>query len=331
MKHNIDPDKIDKKAFENAKKASLQESDDIMDNASFLEMFEDLVPEELTNLDGMTKEDSIKLCLKLILAKIGVTPDEYKEAYDLYRMLCSISKAEDSRINGGDDLLFQFMEDDRYSKPFNTYTPMPDAADKTLVLKVQLKGVTKPPMWREVEVPADYTFSLLHEIIQIIVGLDDCHLWQFNKKAYDRGLCIGESRKDDNYFDYGLHHTTDEAYETPLTKYLAKKNDTLEYVYDFGDDWIFTVKVQNVLDRKCEKPVCTKFKSDLNAFEDLGGPYVYEQMRAYVDPSSDMTTQERNETENHFANMFSSKSQFKDWVMNLKFNMKEVNEALAEY
>ena len=71
----------------------------------------------------------------------------------------------------------------RKRTPFTTYTPIADAAEKTLVLKIQMKGVTKPPMWREVEIPANYNFEELHEVIQIVTGLENCHLWQFNKSA----------------------------------------------------------------------------------------------------------------------------------------------------
>ena len=60
-----------------------------------------------------------------------------------------------------------------------------DLKEKSLLLKIQMKRVTKPMMWREVEVPADMSILDLHDVIQCVVGLESSHLWQFNERTSD--------------------------------------------------------------------------------------------------------------------------------------------------
>ena len=40
-------------------------------------------------------------------------------------------------------------------------------------LKITLSGVSRPPVWRRVLVPADVTLRDLHEVIQLAMGWDD--------------------------------------------------------------------------------------------------------------------------------------------------------------
>lgn len=36
--------------------------------------------------------------------------------------------------------------------------------------KIQLKGITKPPVWRKIIIPANFTFLKFHQAIQIAFG-----------------------------------------------------------------------------------------------------------------------------------------------------------------
>lgn len=165
------------------------------------------------------------------------------------------------------------------------YEPMTNANEKTLKIKVQMRGVVKPPMWREVLVPADFNFSQLHYAIQAVVGLDNCHLWQFERKPYDHGsFAIGIPTTD--RFSFGIENCTFHADETPLTAFLANKGDKLVYVYDFKNDWIFNLTVSDVLDRQGDVAECRKHKSELQALD--GYPsFFYQDVREYQsDPES---------------------------------------------
>ena len=52
-------------------------------------------------------------------------------------------------------------------------------ATKIFELKIQLDDVTKPPIWRKIEVPASDTLYDLHNIIQGAMGWHNAHLHQF--------------------------------------------------------------------------------------------------------------------------------------------------------
>jgi len=47
-----------------------------------------------------------------------------------------------------------------------------------LRIKIVLLG-TKPPIWRRVLVPAEFTLAQLHDVVQAAMGWEDCHLHQF--------------------------------------------------------------------------------------------------------------------------------------------------------
>ncbi len=287
------------------------------------------------DVDGVDKDDKVKMMLTTLFVKLGVTPEEYSELYEIISKVMSIvddiEKAWDDSDEKDDfSMPFGINGLRRDSKPFNTYVPMADAEEKTLVMKIQMKDVVKPPMWREVEVPADFDFIDLHNVIQTVVGLEDCHLWQFNRSAYDDSLQIGIPMDEKDPYSYGLDYITDNAETTPLTKYLAQKGDELEYVYDFGDDWIFTVKVQKVLDKKTEAPKCIKWKSDLGAMEDIGGRYAYIDLREIVSDDSELTKKEKDELAKNYIDWFESKKEFMNFLKNHLFDADDINARLQE-
>jgi len=287
---------------------------------------------EISEIPGISKEDKARVMFQMLLAQLGVTPDEYEATYHMFGAVSNIMEAKGLDADNVDEMDFDFPLFGRRGsgKPVTAYEPMADAADKTLVLKIQMKGVTKPPMWREIEIPADFNFRQLHKAIQAVTGLDDSHLWQFNKTAYDDTLQIGVERDEDNSFGFGIDHVTDDAESTPITKYLAQKGDELEYTYDFGDDWIFTVKVQKVIDSPCETPKCVKWKSDLNALEDIGGPYSYEELRVLADKDAKLSKAQVKKLFEQYGGWYDSQQEFLEWIDSEKFDPVAASERLSE-
>ena len=60
--------------------------------------------------------------------------------------------------------------------------------------KISMKGIT-PQIWRQIQVPENYTFLDLHYAIQALVDWDDYHLHEFEipdpKTAVSGTICIG--------------------------------------------------------------------------------------------------------------------------------------------
>ena len=265
---------------------------------------------------GLTDQDGMMLFSMLgHMVESGITPEKYTSFYNVYQKLRPMIMPDvpSGKRNG--------------SKKTKDSSIGSHLKDKALLLKIQMKGVTKPPMWREVEVPADMTFLDLHDVIQCVVGLENSHLWQFNERAYDDWVRIGILSRGD--YDLGLEDVTDEADVTPLYDYLDEVGAKLEYVYDFGDDWVFTVTVKKILDKKTEHPVCTAFKSELNAIEDMGGPWSYEEMRINLGKWEKLKKKEKEEIAYHAC--FDNPEDYYDMLQDSLFDLDAVNEYLKTF
>lgn len=97
-------------------------------------------------------------------------------------------------------------------------------SERFYLLKVQLIDI-EPAIWRRFVVPARITLDRLHDVIQIVMGWADSHLYEFTigKKRYteypeskEDGLACGKYRLGD---------------------LLKQKGRTFHYLYDFGDSW----------------------------------------------------------------------------------------------
>lgn len=261
--------------------------------------------------------NKMRLMLMMALAEMGVTSEEYSSF-----LADSVTRTE---------LKKQIMTND--FNPFGAERPepeevhaIPDADKKSLRLKIQMKDVSKPPMWREVVIPADFDFIQLHQVIQIVTGLENCHLWQFQHKAYDSGLQIGIPGEDPE--EMGLDEYTHDAGLTPVTGFFAKKGDKLEYVYDFGDDWIFTVSVLEVMDRVGEVAECTKWKCDFQPLEDCGGVGTYLMLRDVFSAPDKLAAKMKKQLAEEFG--FEDFQALEAWVDDAKMDIEYVNEQLAE-
>ena len=288
-------------------------------------------PEEMADMamDGLEDDEQRKFLLMCTLASNGVTPDEYAEFYSFFEASANLIEGFAPSMDADDDdaaLPFSGNMLRGGECAVNEYAPLKDAEAYTLVLKIQMKGVTKPPMWREVEIPADFTFGQLHEVIQSVTGLYDSHLWQFNVKAYDKALIIGIEGDDNNPYSPGLEYVTHDADETEVTQFLQKKGDKLEYVYDFGDDWIFVVEVKDLIAKRIDNAVCLKYKGDLNALEDFGGVWAYLQARKDLEDWSEYSKKERKERSENVG--FESEKEYIEFLNSNLFDIEDVNDEL---
>lgn len=285
-------------------------------------------------MEALTDEQKGQFVMMYTLASSGVTPDEYNQFYQIFQTAGKLANGLFDNVEGDgienddDDATFPFPGIGfRKSRcKVKEYDPLDDACNRSLVLKIQMKGVNKPPMWREVELPADFDFLQLHEVIQEVMGFEDCHLWQFNMEAYDDTLQIGVEMNPDSPFGKGLDFVTHEAEETVLTRFLHQKGDKLEYVYDFGDDWIFVVEVKDVIAKKNEHPVCRKYKSELNAIEDFGGTWAYQEARADLEEWDTLSAKEKRHRTKEQG--FDTAKEYYEFLSEHIIDLDYINDAL---
>jgi Plasmid pRiA4b ORF-3-like protein len=129
-------------------------------------------------------------------------------------------------------------------------------------LKITLADI-KPPVWRRVEVK-DCTLTILHEIIQIVMGWDGYHLW-----AFEIG---GEQYGEDPTGEMEMTS----ARKVKLSQIVQAGVKKFHYVYDFGDHWEHVIQVEKVLeaDPQVKYPRCAK-GSRACPPEDCGGAWGY--------------------------------------------------------
>lgn len=143
-------------------------------------------------------------------------------------------------------------------------------------IKVQLRGVTKPPVWRSLHVPADLSLDRLHEVIQAAMGWEGYHMHVFSDGRCDYGLPDPE-----------LGHRDER--KARLSQLLIHVGDTIGYTYDFGDGWEHDIVLEEILPAGAETsgPVCVAGKGACPP-EDCGGPWGYEGLKATLaDPDAD--------------------------------------------
>ena len=62
-----------------------------------------------------------------------------------------------------------------------------DSFNEIATVRIELRH-TDPLIWRQVEVPTSITLKVLHDIIQVVMGWFDYHLWEFTVGKQRYGL-----------------------------------------------------------------------------------------------------------------------------------------------
>lgn len=126
-------------------------------------------------------------------------------------------------------------------------------------------------VWREILVPANFTFWDLHVALQDCFGWDDNHLHQFSFDDPNSGLArrLGIPEKD------GFHGAQEvlPGWEFLLGDVLQPHMAPLLYTYDFGDDWQHEIQVQQLISNQdlASLPQCLDGGGTCPE-EDCGGP-----------------------------------------------------------
>lgn len=143
---------------------------------------------------------------------------------------------------------------------------------------------SKPPIWRRILVPDNYTFWDLHVAIQDAMGWLDYHLHVFEITDPETNEMIEIGMPDE--LDFGTNEVLDD-YKVKMSKYLNESNKNAVYEYDFGDSWRHKIVLEKILPAvPGEKyPQCIAGKMSCPP-EDCGGTYCYyDFLEILKDPS----------------------------------------------
>jgi Plasmid pRiA4b ORF-3-like protein len=161
---------------------------------------------------------------------------------------------------------------------------MIDKRRDLLKIRVELMGIL-PPIWREILVPARYSFWDLHVAIQNAMGWRDYHLHEFRFG--------GSSRDDALLFGIPADEIWDDCqdvqpgWDVPVMDFLSGPGDRAQYEYDFVDGWIHEITLLGVEPRETGQryPKCVKGERACPP-EDCGGVHGYQSLLEILfDPS----------------------------------------------
>lgn len=138
--------------------------------------------------------------------------------------------------------------------------------------KITLKGI-RPSIWRRFLIDSRVTFEEWHQIIQIVMGWEDCHLYNF----YTNDSYVEVQHSGDMFASQKAQH---DAADTQIGELITKEKQKCLYTYDFGDGWEHELVLEKILpfDEKTIVPICQKGKRACPP-EDCGGPYMYNEIQ----------------------------------------------------
>lgn len=176
---------------------------------------------------------------------------------------------------GDEELQHLFTETDSNTKFDQAPKPVNTDYIQVYQFKVALMGI-RPPIWRRIQVPANYTFWNLHVAIQDAMGWFDSHLHEFQVDHPSSGhqVRIGIPVED---FEFGEEVIP--GWNRYISEYFSLEHPKAAYVYDFGDNWEHTVTLEKILPREKGRqyPVCVKGKRACPP-EDCGGVWGYREL-----------------------------------------------------
>ncbi|MEP6816666.1 MAG: plasmid pRiA4b ORF-3 family protein, partial [Marmoricola sp.] len=109
------------------------------------------------------------------------------------------------------------------------------------------------PIWRRLDLRSDLTLDAVHQVLQTTYGWTDSHLHRFSiggepfDLAAEWFLCDydAEEGEDDGTPDVEVH----------LDETLREPGDVVHYIYDYGDHWDLTIRLEEVLPLTKDAPL----------------------------------------------------------------------------
>ena len=155
--------------------------------------------------------------------------------------------------------------------------------------RIYLAG-SEPYIWRRIQVPEHYSFWGLHLAIQDAMGWLDCHLHRFVMPRPGERQPSEIGIPDPEYIGAGPGGTDIvvlPGWEEKIAAWFTPDNALALYEYDFGDSWLHTIVLEQILPRErgVTYPRCIDGARACPP-EDCGGIGGYEELlEVLTDPS----------------------------------------------
>ncbi|MGM1050408.1 MAG: DUF6155 family protein [Bacillota bacterium] len=137
--------------------------------------------------------------------------------------------------------------------------------------KIELNDMI-PKIWREFQFHPEVTFHQLHKIIQMVIGWENYHLYEFRVNGQVIGLSVPTFAEMEDREVLNARRET-------VQKHVNQENTVFTYTYDFGDDWRHTITLVNIDSSTVTDPapVCLGGARSCPQ-EDIGGVWGHQHM-----------------------------------------------------
>jgi len=118
-----------------------------------------------------------------------------------------------------------------------------------------------PGYYRHIQIDIGDTLYSLHRAIIRSFDFDDDHMHAFfmSNRAWDRESAFVCPQDD---LDYALGHTD----EVALSDFRFGKGSKFLYIFDFGDEWRFQIKVLRAVPESTDWPIVLKSVGEIKQY-----------------------------------------------------------------
>lgn len=119
---------------------------------------------------------------------------------------------------------------------------MPNGARSIIYrMRVSVPG-TDPLIWRLIQVPGIMPLHTLHNVLQIVMGWENYHLYEF--------IIAGTEYSDPTFGWEEDDMTMLDSKRVRLAEVVTAVGERFTYLYDFGDNWQHELLVEEIVPTK---------------------------------------------------------------------------------
>ncbi|MDN6639626.1 MAG: plasmid pRiA4b ORF-3 family protein [Tetragenococcus sp.] len=171
------------------------------------------------------------------------SPDKKKQMEELDKEMLDSMPPEMNDLLQGLSNMVQDSQNNRQKNnivdfPSNKTQKISDDSSYAVQLRIDLAGF-KPPIWRRVLIPFDYTLTDLHAVIQDCFEWENAHLYLF---IVDGAYYEPAENLIDDFWDL-----PSEDPSSITVGEIFYQSKTIDYIYDLGDDWQHKIKCEHIL------------------------------------------------------------------------------------
>lgn len=152
-----------------------------------------------------------------------------------------------------------------------------------------------PPIWRRLDLRSNLTLDLVHQALQVAFDWTDSHLHRFSLggRAFDRDSQVFLCPYDVDNKEWEDDDDGPPAATTRLDETLTAPGDLLHYLYDYGDNWELTLRLEDVLSAESDCPAAVVIDGERAAPPEDCGHLVDAESLADVVPDPALFEPER--------------------------------------